>query len=424
MIASSYDLVTVGGGIGGAVLGKVMAEHGARVLILEKDRVFKDRVRGDAMAPWGVPEARQLGLEGLLLDTCAQQVPWVDSFIGELQIEHRHLPSTTRCQTAEFAFHHPAMQEVVLQAAADAGAEVVRGAVAREIEPGDRPGVTYLLDGASHVVRTRLVVGADGRLSATRRLGGFEVQADPAERILSGVLLEGMQVQQDTCYSVFDTRRSQLVALFPQGNDRVRAYFSYPNHVRPRLQGGRDVPELMDQAILAGAPAEWFRGARGVAPLASFPSDDTWVPHPYRSGVVLIGDAAANNDPMFGQGLAITLRDVRELWQQLIATDDWDAACHAYARAHDDYFNIIHTYSHWFEQIFYQTGHAADMLRLRLLTLYSKDRSRMPDYFMSGPYDSVSEDVRRRMFGEDLQRPPVEPVGHAENELTASGYKT
>jgi flavin-dependent dehydrogenase len=31
-----YDIITVGGGLGGAAAAKVMAEHGARVLVIER----------------------------------------------------------------------------------------------------------------------------------------------------------------------------------------------------------------------------------------------------------------------------------------------------------------------------------------------------------------------------------------------------
>jgi len=55
-----YDIIVVGGGLGGATLAKAMAEHGARVLVLERERRFKDRVRGEATWPWGVAELKQL----------------------------------------------------------------------------------------------------------------------------------------------------------------------------------------------------------------------------------------------------------------------------------------------------------------------------------------------------------------------------
>jgi len=47
MRTGTYDIITVGGGLGGASLAKAMAEHGARVLVLEREQQFKDRVRGE-----------------------------------------------------------------------------------------------------------------------------------------------------------------------------------------------------------------------------------------------------------------------------------------------------------------------------------------------------------------------------------------
>ena len=54
MADGRYDLITVGGGRGGASLAKAIAEHGARVLVLERETQFKDRVRGEALVSWGV----------------------------------------------------------------------------------------------------------------------------------------------------------------------------------------------------------------------------------------------------------------------------------------------------------------------------------------------------------------------------------
>ena len=34
MASNAYDIVTIGGGLGGSALAKAMAEHGARVLVL------------------------------------------------------------------------------------------------------------------------------------------------------------------------------------------------------------------------------------------------------------------------------------------------------------------------------------------------------------------------------------------------------
>ena len=49
MSLTSYDIITVGGGLGGAALAKAMAENGARVLVLESKTKFRGRVRGEAI---------------------------------------------------------------------------------------------------------------------------------------------------------------------------------------------------------------------------------------------------------------------------------------------------------------------------------------------------------------------------------------
>lgn len=95
-------------------------------------------------------------------------------------------------------------------------------------------------------------------------------------------------------------------------------------------------------------------------PLASFDAADTWAPHPYREGVALIGDAAASNDPSFGEGLSLTVRDVRVLRDHLLGEADWDRAAHAYASEHDRHYAVIHSVTRWHTQMFLEQGEEAD----------------------------------------------------------------
>jgi len=50
-MSGQFDVVVVGGGLGGATLARSMALQGARVLVLERDYQFKDRLRGEFLAP-------------------------------------------------------------------------------------------------------------------------------------------------------------------------------------------------------------------------------------------------------------------------------------------------------------------------------------------------------------------------------------
>src|SRR5262245_9186816 len=185
-----YDIVTVGGGLAGSGLDRVMAEKGALVLVLEREREFKDRVRGEAMLPYGVAEAKELGIYKLLCETCAHKQPWFDFFLGPAQIMHRDLASTTPRNTVMLNFYHPKMQDVLISAAAKAGAEVRRSALVTDVRPGIRPSVTFHHEGSTVEVQSRLVVAADGRVSAVRKMAGFSVERDPPSLLLAGVLFD------------------------------------------------------------------------------------------------------------------------------------------------------------------------------------------------------------------------------------------
>ena len=66
------DIVIVGGGIGGASLAFALAREGLGVTVLEASEEYQDRVRGESMSVWGVKEARELGVERIMLDAGAR----------------------------------------------------------------------------------------------------------------------------------------------------------------------------------------------------------------------------------------------------------------------------------------------------------------------------------------------------------------
>ena len=117
-------------------LGMAMAKAGARVLILEREAKFKDRVRGEFLAPWGVAEAQQLGVADLFRKS-GHNVPFIEMGLGR----PRDLPSTTPQGVPAIGVSHPEMQELLLQAAVSAAAHVRRGAVVTAVEPGQPPRV-------------------------------------------------------------------------------------------------------------------------------------------------------------------------------------------------------------------------------------------------------------------------------------------
>jgi 2-polyprenyl-6-methoxyphenol hydroxylase-like FAD-dependent oxidoreductase len=291
------------------------------------------------------------------------------------------------------------MQETLLAAAIAAGVEVRRGASVTGVSTGEVPRVTVERNGASEEISARLVVGVDGRSSRVRTWAGFTPHKDPPRLLIGGVLLEGASAPMHAV-SLFQGF-GRLAIFFPQRRDRVRAYAVYHRDVHAeRLTGPADLPRFIEATVKSGAPAEWLAGARAVGPLATFEGADVWVKHPYKSGVVLVGDAAASSDPSWGQGLALTLRDVRTLRDELLRSDDWDAAGHAYAEEHDRYYDALRTVEDWFTKLFMEVGPDADVRRAKALPLLMADPTRMQDVFICGPNRPLGEVERARFFGE------------------------
>jgi 2-polyprenyl-6-methoxyphenol hydroxylase-like FAD-dependent oxidoreductase len=398
----AYDIITVGGGLGGSALAKVMADHGARVLVIERETQFQDRIRGEILNAWGVAETQALGLYDLLRKTCAHESPRFGTYLGPEWDAPRDLVATTVQHLPGFTFYHPTMQEAVLQAAVDAGAEVRRGATVRSVKRGPLPSVEVEQNGHVQEVQARLVVGADGRGSVVRKWSGFSSSQDPDHLMISGVLFDEMPVPaENTSYYVIHPNLGQGVPLFPQGGGRVRAYLVQNKAAGMRLQGLAALPRFIEESVRCGVPAEWYAGVRAVGPLATFDGTDSWVNHPYKEGVVLVGDAAATSDPAWGQGLSLTVRDVRVLRDALQSHQNWDEAGHAYAEAHDRHYGVMHTVDNWLSQMLFAIGPEAEARRARALPLLAKDPTRVPDHIFSGPDLPADETVKRRFFGEE-----------------------
>src|SRR5690349_6321874 len=342
-MSQAFDLVIVGGGIGGASLAKGMAERGARVLVLERETQFKDRVRGELLTPWGVAETKKLGIYDLLCERVAHKIPWVDFYSGNFLTAHREVAATTPHQCPCISFYHPEMQELLLSAAERAGACVRRGASFQEIK--SRAPLTLSFGENSHKeeVRARLLVGVDGRASGLRAAGGFETRRDPENMMLAGLLMDSMPAREDTAQLIFNFSLGQVAAVFPQGEGRVRTYLGVHVANGTRFQGAGDIPRFLEGCKNAGVNGAYFEGAQPAGPLATFSGAETWIKHPYHAGVALVGDAAAASDPSWGQGLGSALRDARLLRDHLLSSEDWDAAGHAYAEEHDRHADVTRT---------------------------------------------------------------------------------
>lgn len=394
-MARSYDIITVGGGIAASSLAKAMAERGAKVLVLERERRFKDRVRGEAVVPWGVAEANELGICRILTEKCAHEVPHVEMGSGL-----RDLKATTPQQLPLLSFPHQAMQETLLAAAEDAGVEVRRGVSVQRVEGGTEPAVLVNGSGLERI-SARLVIVADGRGSAVRKQTGFSVSEQGNAYYMAGVLLINVHASAEIMHAIFNPELGTWTGLIPQAGGLFRAYFTYPKTMGYRIQGESMLDLFIRESAKAYPPmGDFCAGAKSAGPLASFDASDDWVEEPYRDGVALVGDAAATTDPTFGQGLSFALRAARVLRDELTNNSNWEVAGRHYAEQHRQSFHACHAVEGWMRTLFQDPSPEAAELRTRAMPMIAEDPTRVPDHILSGPDLPVNAQVRARLFGE------------------------
>jgi 2-polyprenyl-6-methoxyphenol hydroxylase-like FAD-dependent oxidoreductase len=324
----SYDLVIVGGGIGGSALATVMARAGQRVMVLERSEMFEDRVRGEWIAPWGVVEVKRLGLYDLLMGAGGHHVTrhvTYDESLDPAAAEAATLPLGVFQEgvPGPLCIGHPHHCQTLIEAAAAAGAEVRRGVNVTKIEAGAAPGVAFEHGGAEHEARGRLLVGADGRTSQVREAVGIALHQDAPHHWFAGLLVEGVEGWDDQLEAIGSEGDFGFLA-FPQGGGRVRLYGGYALSEAARFRGPGGPQRFLDAFRMRCSPNNGaLADGRPAGPLLSYFNNDSWTDAPYADGVALVGDAAGWNDPIIGLGLSITYRDVRIVSELLKGADDW-----------------------------------------------------------------------------------------------------
>lgn len=322
------DVVIIGGGVAGGALAIALARQNIRALVLEKSLEHQDRVRGEFMPPWGVEEAKKLGLLDVFLGAgghfTKRNIPYGEDMSAQ-EAEARAIPLGKILPDIEGAmtFGHPQICGALNQAAIAAGATMLRGVGDLAVSPGRDPKVAFTHQGHRYEVCPRLVVGADGRGSWTARQIGADVQFDASHHLLSGLLIDGVHEWPEEDQSI-GVEGDITFYVFPQGEGRIRLYACYGLNQRGRFSGPDNAQRFLDAFRLKSLPhADALSAGRPIGPCHGYPNGDTWINTPMVPGIVLIGDAAGHNDPTIGQGLSISLRDTRHVVEALTSNTDW-----------------------------------------------------------------------------------------------------
>jgi 2-polyprenyl-6-methoxyphenol hydroxylase-like FAD-dependent oxidoreductase len=168
----------VGGGPAGMMLGYLLARRGIQVTVLEKHQDFYRDFRGDTVHPSTLEVLKELGLLQDFLNLPHEEVTSLGVMIGGSFFDvadFRHVPVTCKFVVlmpqwdflnflSGHAKRFPAFRLLMQHQATDL------------IRDGERiTGVVAQHDGQEVRIHTDLVVGCDGRHSATRRAAGMQV---------------------------------------------------------------------------------------------------------------------------------------------------------------------------------------------------------------------------------------------------------
>jgi digeranylgeranylglycerophospholipid reductase len=287
---TGYDIIVVGAGPAGSIAARYAAEQGVSVLMLEKDRDVGYPVRcGEAISKEGVEEF------------ISSDEKWITAHINKFSLNS---PDGTEAliefNDAGYVLERRIFDYELAKSAANAGAEILtRAYVNGLIIDNDKVcGVKYEHHGEQHEIRAKIVIGADGVESRIGRWAGLKTHIHFRDmECCVQVTASNINIDSNTLYFYFGENYAPggYFWIFPKGKNianiglgisgltgKKRSALSYLNSFM--MNNYPDAPVLT--SIAGGVP-----GAITLEKISA-------------PGIMLVGDAARQVNPLSGGGIA------------------------------------------------------------------------------------------------------------------------
>lgn len=293
------------------VLGLLLARHGVAVTVLEAKNDFERAFRGDTVHPSTLEMLDDLGLADRLLALDHARLSQMSLRSGDHTLtlaDFRHV--RTRFPFIAMIPQSRFLDFIAREANAFDGFDLRMGARATALieDAGVVNGIRYQDATGTHSVEADLTVGADGRGSRVRRLGGFAVQQNAAAMDVLWLVVPRRVGEDGQHLTGFRVGRGRLVVVLARETEWQLGYVILKGDRRAVQDAGLEavradiaalVPEFCDRVDTI---QEW-----SDLHFLSVESNRarTW----HRPGLLLIGDAAHVMSPIGGVGINYAIQD-------------------------------------------------------------------------------------------------------------------
>ena len=185
IMTSSYDVLIIGGGPAGTSTAAILAEHGHRVLVLEREKFPRYHV-GESLIPFTYGSLERLGMIPKMRSSCFMKkysVSFVQPdgrrsqpFYFHTRYDKETVAQTWQVMRAEF-------DQMLMENALEKGAEVRQETTVTQLLKNDSGHVIGVevrgKDGRIEHLHAKLVVDASGKEAFTSNREGWRVGAQP-----------------------------------------------------------------------------------------------------------------------------------------------------------------------------------------------------------------------------------------------------